>query len=406
MKILILCKDFPPSNKIGGKRPFAWHNFLSKNGIESVVVTSTMSRKLDAERGIYRVDCNTEHLSKSVHLSKTKLFLRKFRSFFELWLPFILPHTSRYWSLYKQADELLKASKFDFILATADPFILFKFASKLSKKHNLLWIPDYRDNWSNEPTQDPDSLNALLFQRLYTSVEVSLLKSTKDVITVGTQTAERIRLLFSGNNIHIIENGHNIPDDFEPSAPPSNKIRITHIGRLYLHRNPDMFLKGVSNWQQNNPNTEIELRFLGIDDFPNQRQELQEKAKILSIKIETTPSIEYNEMLKLASASHAFLLLADPNLPLTNGKIYDYLGLHRPIILAPDDKSVFCKIIKEEKCGFAINNSDELIPVLDSFKNNLSNPAYFSTSVDSFKYSRENGTKQLAEILKKIKQSS
>ena len=42
----------------------------------------------------------------------------------------------------------MKNNTVDAIIATGDPFVLFKYASSLSKKFNIPWIADYRDPWT------------------------------------------------------------------------------------------------------------------------------------------------------------------------------------------------------------------------------------------------------------------
>src|SRR5262249_29179068 len=49
--------------------------------------------------------------------------------------------------VFRKADELLAAEKFDLILATGEPFVLFRYASILSKRHGVPWVADYRDLW-------------------------------------------------------------------------------------------------------------------------------------------------------------------------------------------------------------------------------------------------------------------
>lgn len=373
---------------------------MQKYEITTFVITPILHNKLEQKSNIKRVDCSFGIFEENEQTSQWRIFRRKLKSFFELWLPFIIPSTSRYWRIYIEAESQMKSQKFDFIIATGEPFILFKFAELLSKRHNIPWIADYRDNWSNEPTKESSRIDKLFFEKIWRRAEKKLLKSANQALTVGQSTANRIKQINASVRINIVENGHNIPDNFVPSIPPSDKIRITHIGRLYKHRNPQLFFDGVREWIKKNPDTNIELCFLGIEDFPFQKHDLIEKAGDIKKFITTTPSMEYSEMLEYASGSHVFLQLADPNLPLTNGKMYDYLGMRRPILLIPDDNSVFSSLIRDENAGFILNNIQEIISALDLIWANLSNPEFFETKVNTHNFSREKGAEILAGILK------
>src|SRR5690606_13944073 len=120
------------------------------------------------------------------------------------------------------------------------------------------WIADYRDNWSNEPTRESELIDKLFFEKIWRRAEKKLLKSTNQVLTVGQSTADRIKQINASVRINIVENGHNIPDNFVPSIPPTDKIRITHIGRLYKHRNPQLLFESVSEWKRENSNKNVE----------------------------------------------------------------------------------------------------------------------------------------------------
>lgn len=366
----------------------------------STVVTATLTGKDKTEKNIYRIDCKTDWFKADIKLSRFQLFKRRFQSFFELWLPFLLPFTSRYYPLFEKANRLLKEKNFDLIIATGEPFILFTFAAKLSTKYKIQWVPDYRDNWSNEPTNK--IMSSYLSTKYFRSLEHSLLNKTSNVLTVGVNTAHRISEINSLPQIHIIENGHNIPVDFIGSSLINDKIIVTYLGRFYQHRNPKLFFLGLNEWLIKNPAAHVEIRFIGIDDFPEQKKELIDMAEDLTKYIITTPGLPYEEMLKYASESHCFLLLANPDLPLTNGKVYDYLGLKRPILLVPDDKSIFRDLILKERCGYIASTSREVADVLDLMYSNLSNPQFFETPVNREKYSRRRGTEHLAEIIKEI----
>jgi hypothetical protein len=45
--------------------------------------------------------------------------------------------------IFKEAESYLKNNKVDAIIASGDPFVLFYYASKLSKEFNIPWIADY-----------------------------------------------------------------------------------------------------------------------------------------------------------------------------------------------------------------------------------------------------------------------
>ena len=173
-KVLILAYDFPPYVSVGGLRPYAWYNYLKEFGIEPIVVTrqwgNTNGNRLDyisagsskqsivevSEHGTiirspYKPNFANRLLLK--HGDHRYRFLRKSISAYYEFAQFLLPIGPKI-ELYKAAKHFLKNNQVDAIIATGDPFVLFRYASKLSKAFNIPWIADYRDPWShNEEAQ-------------------------------------------------------------------------------------------------------------------------------------------------------------------------------------------------------------------------------------------------------------
>ena len=72
--------------------------------------------------------------------------VRKLISAFYEFAHFVLPIGTKI-ELYRAAKKYLTQNDVDAIIATGDPFILFKYASQLSEKYSIPWIADYRDTW-------------------------------------------------------------------------------------------------------------------------------------------------------------------------------------------------------------------------------------------------------------------
>jgi hypothetical protein len=169
-KILILAYDFPPYVSVGGLRPYSWYKYLHEYGVHPVVITRQWSNKfgnyLDYIAPGESDDTIVETLNDSTLIktpyrpnlanklmikhgeSKFKFIRKLISGFYEI-SQFILPIGPKS-NLYFEAKKYLSSNKVDVIIATGDPFILFGYASKLSKKFKTPWIADYRDPWSKK----------------------------------------------------------------------------------------------------------------------------------------------------------------------------------------------------------------------------------------------------------------
>ena len=164
-KVLVLCNDFPPLNSIGAQRPYSWFLYLPEHSLHVTVVTKSWLAKSEMPQHVQAATAKSVETTKSTVLirvpdenSPVALFikqfgyqklstLRKFLVFLEQLLKWIWAWWDKNRSIYVAAAELLSKEKFDVVITTGEPFILFKYGSKLKKQFAFKWIADYRDGW-------------------------------------------------------------------------------------------------------------------------------------------------------------------------------------------------------------------------------------------------------------------
>jgi hypothetical protein len=167
-KVLILAYDFPPFVSVGGLRPYNWYKYFSEYGFYPIVVTRQWSNEhgneLDyvapgysttiiveeSEEGTILRTPYRPNLSNRLLLkygpNKFKLGRKLITGFFEV-LQFHF-NVGPKLELYKAAKHYLQNNRADVIIATGDPFVLFRYAANLSKEFDIPWVADYRDPWS------------------------------------------------------------------------------------------------------------------------------------------------------------------------------------------------------------------------------------------------------------------
>ena len=168
-RALILAYDFPPYNSIGGQRPYSWFKFLKEFEWEPIIVTRHWDENIQSPvdyvkpsknqeetytkgqegiviRALFRPNLRDKMLIK-FGFKKFSLF-RKTLTFLYQLSEFFSPVLDNKINIYKSADGYLQQNNVDLIIATGEPFVLFKYAKQLSRKHNTPWIADYRDGWT------------------------------------------------------------------------------------------------------------------------------------------------------------------------------------------------------------------------------------------------------------------
>lgn len=438
-KLLILAYDFPPYVSVGGLRPFSWYKYLHLFGVHPVVVTRQWSNKhgnsLDYISPGYSDSPDVLTTSKSV-LIKTpftpnlanKILLkygegkyripRKFVSLFYLFAQYFLPVGNLH-ELYRAADAYLKNNKADCIIATGDPFILFKYASKLSRKYSIPWIADYRDSWVQDKTFDNK-----LYKTWSAFFEKKFLKNAGKITTVSTFIQKQIEQNITGKDFEIVLNG------FDPEIlkvvknieQNKNTLSIALTGTIYEWHPIESFLEVCSNLLDEDSDFDLKLNFFGINKAAEVKCLIEEKFKNLLTRAEFFPRMENLKLAEKLAEQNVFLLFNDYSILGT--KIFDYLAVKRKIILCyeadaeaaelkgkyfclqeteTESKRLQAEMITATNSGIVVNDSRHLKTVLLKLNAELKKNGFVKCdSVGVEKYSRIEQVERLAQIVKEV----
>ena len=438
-KVLILAYDFPPYVSVGGLRPYAWYKYLHKFDLEPIVITrqwsNDHSNHLDyiSESKSNKTIIETSEVGTIIKTAyfpnfanklmlkygenRYKILRKSISAYFELaqWIWNVGPKSQ----LYFAAREYLKQNKVDAIIATGDPFILFKYASKLSHEFNIPWIADYRDCW----TQDPTNSRNFLIKKQNGFFEKKYLKNASLITTVSDFLKAQISILLK-KNIIIIPNGYN-PDAIKKVndvKPENTCLRLGFVGTIYKWHPVESFLTVISKFLTENKNALIEINFYGIN-IPNELKKLIEtKFSKIYMYINIYPRIS-NEILMLELAKNNLMLLFN-DYSIIGTKIYDYIGLKRAILLCytNDIEALVLKqkyftikeikeisshvqedLINETNSGYIAKDSEHLLFLLKKLYLEFIQTGTIQCNTQKIElFSRKNQTRKMSEIIKNI----
>jgi glycosyltransferase involved in cell wall biosynthesis len=440
-KVLILAYDFPPYVSVGGLRPYNWYRYFKEFGIEPVVITRQWNNhhgneldyispgfsikaiiETDALGTIIRTPyiANLSNRLLLQHGEKRFRLLRKIISGYYEIAQFL------FWSgpkieLYKEARQYLKKNKVDVIIATGDPFILFRYASKLSSDFNIPWIADYRDCWVQDKTR---SRNILLrswnayFERRY-------LKNVEKVITVSTFLQQQIEQNIRNKPFEILLNGFN-PDAVREAnlvKQSSNEMTIAFAGTIYKWHPIEGFINALDKFLEDNKGIRLSLKLYGINR-PEKIKELINNTRHLASAVYIFPKMDNEGLMKVLSDANIFLLFNDYSILGT--KIFPYLGLKRKIILCfsedyqskklkdryfhlkeipSESNALQAELIRNTNSGIIVRDQAHLLNVLEDLWKEFSETGQIvcdSHGVE--KYSRKVQVERLAELLASVHQ--
>lgn len=439
-KVLILAYDFPPYVSVGGLRPNYWYENFKEMGLFPIVITRnwnpihgnaldyiqpSKTKEIEIEetgKGILIKTPYKATLSNRLTLKGKKdpisNLLKKTSTGWNEIGQWFLPIGTKY-ELYKAAKNFLKDKKVDIILATGEPFILFKYASKLSKKFNIPWVADYRDPWSNRISIN----NKPIQKNIAKILEKKYLKNVKLISTVSEYFVAKIKEIVYNKPFVIIPNGYNdnILTNNIKAKQNDELLTIALAGTIYNWHPYEIFLNVLSNYLKINPNRKIRINFYGINE-EKEIANIVEQFYNLKDSIKIFPKIPNKQLIRELSKSNVLLLFNYYSMMGT--KIYDYLALNRKIILCFEDdeeanllkekhfkfksikglsESLQADLIRKTNSGVVVKDSEHLYTVLDDLYSEFEEKHYIENhTIGAENYSRKVQTEKLVNELKQI----
>ncbi|WP_020528441.1 glycosyltransferase [Flexithrix dorotheae] len=438
-RVLILAYDFPPYVSVGGLRPYAWYRYLKEYGIYPIVVTRQWGNKYgnhldyiapgdssevieeNSEYGTILKTPYKPNLGNRIMLkygeSKFKLLRKLISAFFEFsqWIWMIGPKVQ----LYFAAKKYLNSNNVEAIIATGDPFILFRYASILSKKYKIPWIADYRDPW----IQDKSRKKNFLLHNWEAFWEKKCTTNLNSIITVSSFVEKQISSLLKEKKFHILPNGFD-PDNIENIRNISQEtdiLNIGFVGTIYDWHPLESFLM-VCNDFSKNEKARININFYGVSNEEKINNILEAKYPYLKTLVSISPRLP-NQLLKEKLASNSILILFN-DYSILGTKIFDYLALKRLILLCyeNDPKAMELKkkyflikefnseskhlqkdVIDSTNSGIIINDESHLYEYLKNLYMEFQENGFIScNSVGIEKFSRKFQVKELSAIINNI----
>lgn len=441
LKVLILAYDFPPYISVGAQRPYYWYKYFREYGIEPVVVSRQWNNNFTGAdqyvaEGYSDVDVIKEtefgmllkapykpNAANRLYLKygdKKFRFIRKVISGYYEIMQWYFPIGPKM-GIYKTSKEYISKNKVDIIIASGDPYILFKYASKLSIKYSIPWIADYRDPWIEKPANH--SLALYLKKQFDFWNERRFLKNVSFITTVSEYFEALIRTHINNKSYKVIPNGFDADSIKEAITVNQNAefFTITYIGRIYKYYPLEYLLSILNEFVKNNSSIKMRLQFIGISGEFN-LELIKQKFPETSFHINIIPPQSSIDLFSYLAASNVLLLFNMYSIIGT--KIYDYIAIKRKILLCFSDdneakklkenyftsemegisgQNASSQLILEKDAGIIVKNKEHLLDVLNNLYKEFSETGQIAChSKDISEYSRRAQTEKLAALIHEI----
>jgi hypothetical protein len=427
-KVLILAYDFPPYNSVGGLRPYSWFKYFKSFGVEPIVITRQWEKTTDSQldyitsskekKIIYEnLDYGrilrtpyTSNLANRIYLKHGEnkfSFLRKIISaYYEIgqYLFKIGPKKE----IYFGAKEFLKNNKVDAIIATGDPFVLFKYASILSKEFDVPWLADYRDDWiDNHVMKNRSKFPNKVLKLYFRLIEKRIMKNAMGISTVSEYLNNQIAGRNSIQSSVIIENGADLENYKNLGSPYlGDDFNILYSGRLYdldyLFDFERAFEDLLMKYQLND---KIKVHFIGTEVSSNMATESLKRFKIKfpnNIIIEKSKSTQEIAQYQMNANILLNLIAGDPEKGLIGAKSYNYAVTRNPILTIPSIKNKVSAFFPGRDIQFVATNPKEVFEFLEFHYLNYIKKIQWKSSLtdkEQFELSRKYNAEKLLKFI-------
>ncbi len=308
---------------------------------------------------------------------------------------------------FQEASETIIQWKPDFILVSAPPLNLVKLASLLNSKHQVPFLVDFRDFENSIILNQSNSITIIERISFYYRSKYILryLKHCTHIFTINEEIADYFRFHLN-KPTEVIFNGYetSIFDHFKDlNELNSDLFHVSIIGTVYPNQDLDIFLEAFKQVLSKLPNPLIQFNFIGTDSIHEIgdliRKEIPKKHLLITKRIPRTEALKYLEN------SH---LVWQPEMPgykgMYTGKIFEYLGAKRPIMIALSVGDVLDKLLEDTQAGYSFKTIEEITSyILTQYQTWLQTGSieYNGNSNLISNYSRENQSEKLLNSIQK-----
>ncbi|TNE54212.1 MAG: hypothetical protein EP338_08595 [Bacteroidetes bacterium] len=427
-KIIILAHFFEPCNVIAAHRPKSWAMALHQAGYDVTVVTRQWTGQ-EKNWDEYLAESNQAVQTrlapegyKVIHLPfrQHPLYRLSQKSWIKgsKLLRFLIELAAHcfgqidfdrdmYRNYFPFLDAYLKTEPVDAVINSAGPYIGIKVVSKLKKKHQFHWLADFRDVWNNDLLKvnknDRLKRNTLrfFFHRFYLR---KWMKRNDQILSCSEGFSDVFEDIAPGKEVIMVKNGYEstLYNDYPPQK--LDKFTILCLGTLYQEQNKQFFFQAIQSFLQERGTEKIEIKFIGakINEAVAREIEANINPEVLTL----TGFVDRKIALQETRNAHLlFYPVWSGYKGIYSGKMFEYLGSGRNILVVPKDHSVLDNLLEETGAGKSFDKQEaclaHLCKLYDAWEQSGTVP--YEGNSDKIKaYSRESQSQIIVQTLEKL----
>jgi len=286
------------------------------------------------------------------------------------WLPddrqgFIIPAA-------RAATNYLRGDGMDILYTSGPPFSDHLVGLLLRRCRRFRWVLEFRDPWTGENSK-PWFVRARFTDRIERWAENQCLLKCDGIVAVTRAYADVLTERYGDRiteKLAVVRNG--VPHTFPPVQSDRSTFRIVHAGSFYLGRDPKPFLRAVAALHQSGRlgPRHLDVRLVGDCRHFNGEPIAPEVERLgLTDSVTFTDWLPHDETLRLMQSSDVLLLLAQRQPLSVPNKLFEYLGIGKPILAITDESSETAQLLRDVGGHFIVGERrgpEEILEALDA----------------------------------------
>lgn len=365
IRVLLLTYYWPPSGGAGVQRWLKFSKYLALQDMDITIVTpenpeypsvdESLSRDIHPSIKVIKYPIwepyswykkligksdqegiNTGFLSESEQVGWKEKLSRWVRG------NFFIPDARKFWikPTIKSLNGLLDHQSFDVIISTGPPHSLHLIAKAIKEKHDIKWIADFRDPWTNIDFYEELMLSARADKKHH-RLEKAVCDMADDLLVVGNTMKQEFEAITNSTPIHVIPNGYDPADQTNSTIElDQNRFILSHIGSFSPARNVPALWQALAELCEETPELKDQLVIRSIGKTDSSVLASIQQAG-LSAHLEKINYVPHDQIGDYQRQSHVLLLPVNqsPNAKgILTGKVFEYLSSNRPILaIGPED---------------------------------------------------------------------
>lgn len=426
IRVLLISFHFPPMNVISAYRAEGFARYLPDHGMEVTVLTTTRDERTGGSTWHAAgtpVEVETWERARVIRIPRVRTGMQRFIDAslrIPMWSKLVVLGSGLMGSFnvhmvdvhqgYKRyLRKTLRKDMFDVVLATAPPDEHIALGAWVARTHGIPFVADYRDPY------DTRSLMAQQRMQLATRVLLDLkrhhhrhwAKHISLVTSISGPLLQHLAKDLHCNRVLEVRNGF-LPGkaNTDEQTIRSDRFCITYAGRIYPWQDVLPFTRAYRLFMERLTLAEqatVDLQMYGCQD-PDQIALIKNELRRFAVGIEAKRIPEAKNYARVAES--AVLIVFDiAQVGGYTGKLMDYLGCRRNVLLIPSDHGVMGELVRSARIGMATDDPEQAAEQLISWYREWKlegRPTFHGDNKFIEQGSRKVQTARLADALKSL----